>query len=121
MTFVCPLCADDMTPCYITVTEKGHLAECHGKEKDWIGTSSNRSPLQSLVCAGCGYVSLFATSPETFRHEANRNRGTLPIPIAERALPPIDSKLPLSAGPEEPPTGEDSALEGDQSDAPARR
>ncbi len=119
MSYVCPLCSDDMTPCYITA-ENGHLMECHGMDKDWIGSSVNRSPVRPHVCAGCGYIALFAKSPEVFRQEANRSRGTLPIPVSERRLPPIDPKLPLAAGPQVDTGAENDGLE-DQSAAPARR
>jgi hypothetical protein len=104
MTYVCPLCADDMTPCFIT-GDSGHLAQCHGMEKV-LGTSVNRCALQPYVCAGCGYIVMFAKRPDIFRLEANRSRGTLPIPISERVLPPIDPSLPLSAKAEELPPGD---------------
>lgn len=103
MPRTCPLCEDMLTPCYITHSKDGHLAECHGMDKDFIGTSLNRSPMQPHVCAGCGYVAMFASEPEVFRHEANRSRGALPLPaVVPLNELKVDAALPLPAASEEP-------------------
>jgi hypothetical protein len=62
----CPHCGGVTAPGYVVDSGNGRVAQFHGTEKDFVGTSQRRTGLQARICTACGIVTLLGANPEQF-------------------------------------------------------